>query len=131
MSTEQIAYLALIVSIVALIINFVSLYRDKHVIQARRSLYTDSVESGIWNVSISVSNSGKRPITICFITVRIKGGSGVSVPFSNSGPVSIDVGEVATANIEGGKGAGVWHSLEELKECEIFVEDALGEKHPV
>lgn len=131
MDSEYIAFIALLISIISLALSFLSLYRDRHVINARYSIYEMPAAPEKLNLSISVANAGKRPITICFITVRPKSSPGMSIPFSTEGSVQIDVGGVAVANILAGSPAALWQSVSDIKSCQIFIQDALGKNHLV
>jgi hypothetical protein len=131
MSSDYIAYLALLTSIISLVVSFLTLHRDRHVVKARGSIYETTNEPEKWNLSISVSNAGKRPISVSFVTVRPKGMSGISVPFSEGGSVSIEVGGSAVANIMAGTPAALWRNPTEIADCDIFVQDALGKDHIV
>lgn len=131
MSSDYIAYLALLTSIVSLVVSFLALYKDRHVVKARGSIFGTPNEPEKWNLSISVSNGGKRPISVCFITVRPKGMPGMSILFSEGGSVPIEVGGSAVANIMAGTPAALWSNPAEIAACDIFVQDALGKDHVV
>ena len=131
MSSDYIAYLALLTSIVSIVISFVALHRDKHVVNAKGSIFGSPNDPEKWNLSISVSNSGKREISMSFVIVRPKGEPGKSLPFSPDGPIKIDVGGSAAMNILAGDSAALWDNPVDISALDIFVQDALGKDHRV
>jgi len=127
MNTDQIAYLALLTSVVSLVVSFVTLRRDRHVISVRA--VPIELTQGIFHLHISVSNSGRRPISVTHVSLQPPGKDGLSLEFSPQGACRIDVGEVRACSINPMGLPVSWASVAELRTFQIFVLDAVGKKH--
>ena len=127
MNSDSVAYLALLVSLVSLVVSFLTLYRDRHVVRARADAVIDL--QGICHLLVAVSNSGKRPISINYVLLRPPGHPGMFVNFSSAGPVRLDVGESRGCQISPTNLPVTWQNLEELRRLEVFVDDAVGRRY--
>ena len=127
MAADHIAYLALLASLVSLVVSFLALYRDRHEVRARADAVIDL--QGVCNLLVSVSNSGKRPISINHVLIRPPGHPGMYVNFSSNGQNRVDVGESRGCEISPIGLPVTWASLEELRSLEVFVADAVGKLH--
>lgn len=133
MSSDQIANFALCISLFSLLVSLFNLVRDRHVIKAHGSVFERHDKKGVYCLSISVSNSGKRPVSISFVLVRKKGVPGNFFDFTSGGktPIEVDVGQCATMVLRGPVHNRDWNSGKEIREYKIYVVDALGKKHRV
>ncbi|MBB3825079.1 hypothetical protein [Xanthomonas arboricola] len=127
MTSDQIAYLALLASVISLIVSFLTLYRDRHVVSVRAVPVEDPI--GIYNLNISVSNSGKRPISINHVLIRPSGEPGLFVNFAPHGQNRIDVGESRSCQISPTGLPISWSSIRELRKLDVYVQDAIGKQH--
>lgn len=128
MNADQIAYLALMVSVASLVVSFMTLYRDRHVVRVRAVSFFDT--QGVCNLQVTVSNSGRRPISINHVLLRPPGHPGLYLAFAPNGQNQVDVGESKSCQISPiGLPISVWTTLEELHKCKVFVEDAIGKQH--
>ncbi len=127
MNSDSVAYLALLVSLVSLVVSFLTLYRDRHVVRARADAVIDL--HGVCHLLVAVSNSGKRPISINYVLLRPAGHPGMFVNFSPTGPVRLDVGESRGCQISPTGLPITWQNLEELSRLEVFVDDAVGRRY--
>ena len=127
MAPEQIAYLALIASIISLIVSFLTLYRDRHVFSVRAVPVGDS--NGTYSLHVTVMNSGKRPISINHVLIRPPGQPGLFLNFAPNGQNRIDVGESRSCQIKPSGLSVSWSTSEELRSYNIYVQDAIGKKH--
>lgn len=127
MNSDYVAYLALIVSLFSLVVSFLTLYRDRHVVRARADAVVDL--QGVCHLLVSVSNSGKRPISITHVLLRPPSHPGMFVNFSPSGSVRLDVGESKGCQINPTGLPVTWSNIEELRRLEVFVDDAVGKRH--
>ena len=121
------AELALLTSVTSLVVSLTALMRDRHVVRARAVAFGSPTTN--WNLSVTVMNSGKRPISVTHLTVRRRGMPGVSRNFlANGDSARIEVGESATTNIKPGDPVYCWGSSSPYG-YEIYVEDALGKSY--
>ena len=127
MTAEQIAYFALLASIVSLVISFLTLYRDRHVISVRAVPFESS--KGVYNLNVTVANSGRRPISINHVLLRPPGDPGVFVDFAPNGQNRIDVGESRSCQVSPVGLPVSWSSVAELRGLDVYVQDAIGKKH--
>jgi len=130
MTSDQISYLALLASIVSLIVSFLTLYRDRHVISVRAVPIGNS--NGSFDLNISVSNSGKRPISINNVLLKPSNHPGLFLAFAPNGQNRIDVGDSRSCQITSSSLSNLpvsWSSVKELRSFEIYVQDAIGKKH--
>lgn len=127
MNADQIAYLALLTSVISLVVSFLALYRDRHEISVRAVPFES--ENGINSLHVSVSNSGRRPISITHVLLRPPGKPGLSLSFSPEGACRIDVGEVRSCNISPTGLRVSWSNITELRGLHVFVHDAIGKNH--
>lgn len=127
MATEQIAYLALFVSIASLVVSFLNLYRDRHVVRVRAVAVVGL--DGVPELNVSVSNSGKRPISITHVLLRPPRHPGLYLNFAANGQNRVDVGESRSCQIRP-TGLPVTRStLRELHSLDVYVKDAVGKLH--
>lgn len=127
MTSDYVAYLALLASLVSLVVSFLTLYRDRHIVRASADAVIDL--QGICHLLVSVNNSGKRPISINHVLLRPHGHPGMFVNFSPSGAVRLDVGESKGCQISPTGLPVTWCNLEELRRLEVFVDDAVGKRY--
>lgn len=127
MNSDHVAYLALLTSLVSLVVSFLTLYRDRHVVRATADAEIDL--QGICHLLVSVSNSGRRPISVNFVLLRPPSHPGIFVNFSPTGPVRLDVGESKGCRINPTGLPITWRHLEELRRFEVFVDDAIGRRY--
>ena len=127
MTSDQIAYLALLASLISLIVSFLTLNRDRHVVSVRAVPVEDP--KGTCNLHVTVSNSGKRPISINHVLIRPSGSPGLFVNFAPSGQNRIDVGESRSCQISPTELPTTWSSVRELRRLDVYVQDALGKQH--
>ncbi len=128
MTSDQISYLALIASVISLIVSFLTLYRDRHVISVWAVPVGDS--NGIYSLQVTVMNSGKRPVSINHVLIKPPGHRSLVLNFAPNGQNRIDVGESRTCQIKPTGLPITWSSSEELRSFNIYVQDAIGKKHP-
>jgi hypothetical protein len=120
------AELALLVSVVSLVISFTALLRDRHVVRARAVAFGRPEK---WNLSVTVINSGKRPISITNVTIRPPDSPGISRGFLHNGSAArIEVGASASTEIMPGDPLYCWGS-DSPYHYEITVEDAIGKTY--
>lgn len=127
MDSNYISYLALITAVVSLIVSFVSLHRDRHVVTVRA--VPIELEKGVLCLHVSVSNGGKRPISITHVLLRPEGKPGLYLNFAPEGFARVDVGEVRSCTVNPQGLPVTWTNAVELRKLKISVEDALGKKH--
>ncbi|WP_139163039.1 hypothetical protein [Desulfonatronum thiosulfatophilum] len=127
MTTEQIAYFALLSSIVSLVVSFLNLYRDRHVVRVRAVAVMDL--NGVPELNVSVSNCGKRAISINHVLLRPPGHPGLYLNFSPNGQNRVDVGESRSCQIHPAGLPVKWATLQELHSINVYVEDAVGKQH--
>lgn len=127
LTSDLIALLALIISLISLLVSIVNSYKDKHKISARGTIFESPKKPNIWHLSITTSNKGKRPVSVSFVTVKPRKSNGYSMQYDqNEHPVPINVGSSASRVI-----FTEWKSIKEIKNCKIYVQDALGKNHRV
>ncbi|MCS6158390.1 hypothetical protein [Shewanella baltica] len=126
MDSDYIAYLALIVSVGALIVSFLALVRDKYSLKVHGSIFGNQATG--WNYSISVVNVGRRPITVTHVEYKTQDGSHYSCPFNIEKQCSefIDVGQIFTTAFHGKDGRGFFDTLERVKSTSFYIHDAFG-----
>jgi hypothetical protein len=127
MNADQIAYLALLTSVISLVVSFLTLYRDRHEISVRAVPFESGI--GVYGLHVSVSNSGRRPISVTHVLLRPPGKPGLFLNFSPEGACRIDVGEVRSCNISPTGLPVSWSNITELRGLDVFVQDAIGKKH--
>tara|TARA_B100001059_G_scaffold214594_1_gene231476 strand:+ start:192 stop:614 length:423 start_codon:yes stop_codon:yes gene_type:complete len=132
MSSEYISYLALLTAIVSLVVSFLALHRDRHVVRVR-AVPIGNID-GTFNLNVSVSNSGKRPISINHVLLKPKDHPGLFLAFSENGNNKIDVGESKSCQVDPRQLKGqlqkfTWRTVQELRAIEVYVQDAIGKKH--
>jgi len=127
MDDNAISYLALLTSVVSLVISFVTLYRDRHVITARAVPVQQN--DGSFALHVSVANGGRRPIAGTYVLIRRRGDPGLFLDFVPNGQNRIDVGESRSCTITGIGLPISWSSSEELRAMNVYVQDALGKQH--
>jgi hypothetical protein len=127
MTADQIAYLALLTSFVALVVSFLTLYRDRHVISVRAVPVETS--TGVYSLHVTVSNSGRRPISVTHVLLVPPGHPGLYVNFGPTGSERIDVGESRGITISPIGLPISWKGVHELREFRVSVQDAIGKKH--
>ena len=126
MDSDYIAYLALIVSVGALIVSFLALVRDKYSLKVHGSIFGHQATG--WNYSVSVVNVGRRPITVTRVGYKTQDGSHYLCPFNIKKQCSefIDVGQLFTTAFHGKDGRGFFDTLERVKSTSFYVHDAFG-----
>lgn len=127
MTSEQIAYSALIASTISLIVSFLTLYRDRHVVSVRAVPVGDS--NGIYSLHRTVMNSGKRPISINHVLIRPPCQPGLFLSFVPNGQGRIDVVESRSCQIKPDDLPVSWSTIKELRSFNIYALDAIGKKH--
>ena len=130
MTPEQISYLAFLTSIVSLVVAFLALYRDRHIVSVR-AVPVGNLD-GSFNLNVSVANSGKRPISVNHVLIKPPSHPGLFLNFAPKGENRIDVGESRSCQINPSSLSNLpfsWRSVKELRTFDIFVQDALGKKH--
>jgi hypothetical protein len=127
MTSEEIAYLALLVSVVSAIMSFIALYRDRHVVRVLADALID--QAGICHLLVSVSNSGRRPISINHILIRPPNHPGVYINFSRDNQNRVDVGDSKGCQISPVNLPVTWSNIEELHTFKIYAADAVGKLH--
>lgn len=127
MTTDQIAHLALIVSAASLMVSIVSLHRDRHVVRARAVAITPL--SGLPELNISVSNGGKRAISINHVLLQPPGHPGLYLNFLQAGQNRIDVGESRSCQIRPTSLPVKWNTVQELHSLDVYVVDAIGKRY--
>lgn len=127
MTTDHVAYLALLASLVSLVVSFLTLYRDRHVVRATADAVINL--QGVCNLIVSVSNSGKRPISINHVLIRPPGHPGMYINFSPNGQNRVDVGESRGCEICPTGLPITWANIEELHCLKVYVADAVGKLH--
>lgn len=132
MDSEYVSYLALLTAIVSLVVSFLALHRDRHIVNVR-AVPVGNLD-GTFNLNVSVSNSGKRPISINHVLLKPKGHPGLYLAFSEGENKKIDVGESKSCQIDPRQLNGQlqqfsWENVQELRELEVFVQDAIGKRH--
>lgn len=127
MTTDQIAHLALIISAASLMVSILGLYRDRHVVRARAVAITPS--NGLPELNISVSNSGKRAISINHVLLRPPGHPGLYVNFLPNGQNRIDVGESRSCQIRPIGLPVTWTTVQDLHRLDVYVVDAIGKRY--
>lgn len=127
MTAHHIAILALLVSAASLGISILALVGDRHMIQVRAVAVVGL--DGIPDLDVTVSNSGKRAISINHVLIRTAGHPGLYINFSSKGNNRIDVGDSRNCRICPQDLPVTWSTVEELHKLEVFVEDAIGQRH--
>lgn len=127
MTADHIAYLALLASLVSLVVSFLALHRDQPVVRASADAVIDL--QGVCHLTVSVSNSGKRPISINHVLIRPRGHPGTYINFSADGRNRVDVGESRGCQISPLVLPVTWANIEQLHALEVFVADAIGKLH--
>lgn len=127
MTTDQTAHLALIISAASLMVSILGLYRDRHVVRARAVAITPS--NGLPELNISVSNSGKRAISINHVLLRPPGHPGLYVNFLPNGQNRIDVGESRSCQIRPIGLPMTWTTVQDLHRLDVYVVDAIGKRY--
>lgn len=129
MTSTEIAYFALLVSLLSLIVSFLTLHRDRHVLRAWAVPIQES--DGLVYLQVTVSNSGKRPVSITHVLLRPAGHPGLFLDFAPKGHCKIDVGESRGCRIAPTGLPVTWSSVKEVRQIGIHVQDALGKLHRV
>lgn len=130
MLATVISALALVVSIGSAIVSVVALRRDRHIIKARSTAWED--QPGKWALTVTVSNAGRRPVSIAFVTVNVPNIGPRTRQFTanGNGNVRLDVGEsTSTSVIFPSDKLAMWTSLDELRASKVLVQDALGKNY--
>ena len=84
---------------------------------------------GVPELNVTVSNSGKRAISINHVLLRPPGHPGLFLNFSTNGQNRVDVGESRSCQIRPSGLPVTWSTLLELHRLDVFVEDAVGKRH--
>lgn len=125
----DIAQVAVIISTIALVVSMYGILRDRHRVKARGVAFGGpGIQS---NLSITVSNSGKRPISIVHLSIQRPGHPRLFRPFLNGSDARIEVGASASTSVMPGDALYCWSSVEELYSYEAAVHDALGRSYKV
>jgi hypothetical protein len=119
---------ALLVSGGSLLVSLTALRRDRHVVTVRAVAFI--VHGAPW-LSVTISNHGKRAISISHIFIRPIGklGMGRNILLDGSGDVRIDVGQSFSLDIKPGDPVCCWSAEQELDYLIVEVEDALGKRY--
>ena len=127
-SALWISLAALLVSVCSFLVSLTSLRRDSHLVTARAVAFI--MQGAPW-LSVTVSNHGKRPISIAHIFVRPFGkpGMGRNIRLDGAGDVRIDVGQSFSLEIRPGDPICCWSSAEELNFLDVEIQDALGKNY--
>jgi hypothetical protein len=129
MSSENISLLSLAISLAAFYVSFVAYRADKAVITVRVALLEDHLNLGKFNAAISVSNHGKRPVSLSLVRIRKPDGVSHWMQFSDNGSEKLDVGEVKSHVVSHSFFGASMKDHKEWFEHMIFVQDALGNLH--
>ncbi|MEC4723319.1 hypothetical protein RY831_29630 [Noviherbaspirillum sp. CPCC 100848] len=127
MTADQISYLALLTSVASLVVSFLVLYRDRHVVSVRA--VPVEISAGVYSLHVSVSNSGRRPISVTHVLLVPPQQPGFSMNFGPNGTERIDVGERYSTTIDPAGLPTSWSTVGELRRFKVFVQDAVGKKH--
>ncbi|MDF3127384.1 hypothetical protein [Rheinheimera sp. 1928-s] len=129
MSSENISLLSLAISLAAFYLSFIAYRADKAVVSVRATLFEDHSNLGNFDAVISVSNHGKRPVSLSFVRITKPDGQSFWVPFNANGGEKLDVGEAKSHVVPHSfKGLSV-RDHKEWFEHMLFVQDALGGLH--
>jgi hypothetical protein len=126
-TTEQVALFALFISFCSLIVSVLSLHRDRHVVRARAAVVISP--NGSPELNISVSNSGKRAISINHILLRPPDHPGMYINFLTPGENRIDVGQSKSCQIHPTGLPVTWKTVQDLQKIDVYVVDAVGKRY--
>ena len=130
----DVATLALLISLLSLTLSFINLVRDRHVVRVRATPFWKTKNTLTPDgVEVTVSNHGKRPISISRIYAQQHGLPvvGRSFPVLSNEDVRIEVGQSASTRIVAGDPLFCWSNVGEFRLCRFVVEDALGKRYKV
>lgn len=116
------AWFILIAVLVLAAFFYVIRLRKRYSLQAI-GVMQEAVARGSWNLAIHVSNTGRRPIYLSFVTIKKPDKSTFRIPFGDTKPVPLDVGDSLEREIRGHSGEGFWETEDELTKSKIFIED--------
>jgi hypothetical protein len=124
-----IAIIALVVSIASLGLSFYLVWRDRSRLQAESFARAHERTGEYSSVFITVTNAGRRQLTLCFLSgVYADGGQG-SQRLSEGG-VKLQEGDFY--ELEFGKFDGIMVNGDAMSELvDVFVEDSAGKRHKI
>ncbi|MDP5145992.1 hypothetical protein ORI98_06030 [Shewanella sp. ULN5] len=130
-ASDILASLAFIASLLALWISWKTYDRDTHSIKVHKSIFGHP--STGWNVSISVANVGRRPISIVHKSYESPDGRHCSFSFLHpeAGSARIEEGDSVATEFKGENGQGFFRTTEEARATKFFITDSLGETYQV
>lgn len=129
LNSDYLALLSLLASLVAIAVTFIPVLRDHPKIEARRSFVQDTPGTQEYNLIVSVSNKGRRPITISFVLARRPGEPGKVFPFSPSGSAYLQNNGAASALVRADQCG--WRTSGEATNFEVFVIDSTSRQYRV
>ena len=121
---------ALAAAFVAGVTFYATRIRKRYSIAAVAAKHEATVK-GTWNITIQISNTGRRPVSLAFLTVEKPGDSSLQIPFGDYEPVIIEAGVSIERNVTGNAGEGFWESEKELEKSKIMILDTRRKSHRV
>ena len=104
--------------------------RKRYAIKATAVKHEATVKN-TWNIAIQITNTGRRAISLEYLTIEKPDAPGLQIPFGDYEPVSLNAGGRVERSITGNAGEGFWESERELEKSKIKILDTRGKAHHV